>query len=103
MKAKTILLTLLLSLSAVSLWAQEGKRVYIKILGGLAKNTVWIYEDGNVNEIEIDNPFWDKKAIQSKQGFIQFGELLEKYFKQGYKLVSSTPEFQYCTYILEKQ
>ncbi len=102
MKLKSIFLTGIFSLLLVSgLLAQSGERVYIRefSLGASGKTTIVIYEKGESKQIEIDNIFTRKNECLKS-----FGEILEKYFKEGYKLIATTSgvNSSYSQYILEK-
>jgi hypothetical protein len=104
MKNKIVFLSVLfiLALTNSEIIAQ---RVYIKVTTSnptIAKTNVYIYENGVVQEKEIENNF--SKPAESLKSF---ATILEVYFNQGYKIISNASafggsNFYYCEYILDK-
>lgn len=94
---KSIITIVAFMLFALASFAQGGERVYIKIAtssNASGKWTLYIYEgSGEVKEQKIESMF-----TQIPQGLKGFGDILESYFKKGYKLVSSSDGI----YILQK-
>jgi hypothetical protein len=102
MKTKSLLLTAIFSLLLVSgAWAQNGERVYIREMIINSKTFIYIYEKGEVKEVQFVGP-WQK----SNEALKSFSEILDKYFQQGYKLIATsvtTYGNSYTQYIFEKQ
>ncbi len=104
MKSKFIIIALLTGMFLVSGFsAKAAERVYIRlfILGDIGRTEIVIEEKGEVTESEIGNPF--SKHTESLKAL---SETLDKYFNQGFKLISSTTQDiankGYTEYILEK-
>lgn len=98
------MLSFIFSLTLVSgIFAQNGERIYLKSVCALQKCDIWISKSDSFQKIEIPSFFWDKKGIQRGDGFMDMSRLLEGYFKQGYKLISSNTQGTFFDYILEKR
>jgi hypothetical protein len=78
--------------------AFAGERVYIRLITFDGKSQALIYEKGEVQNISVATPYKKEEALKS------MADILEKYFQQGYKLLSTTGiGGSYCVeYIFEK-
>lgn len=91
-KTKTTIITALLLLSSIMTASASGERIILREYSYsdiTASYEIYIYQNGNTSKVELPTLIRPKeeKKIEALKAF---GDLMDKYQKEGYKLITST-------------